>query len=165
MPVQSMNLGFEAVFRTVRKTLKRVVILLLLLVVVLGGIGVYYWSESTRLLRQELVVRLQTWAPDASISVGECTFDWYGRVHLDGFSMTLPEDAGPLIDLPETIVEVDRDALIQRQRFEVETVRLIRPSLDLIRNSDGTWNWQKLVLGLYDMTRRPKLYGATERQQ
>ena len=119
-------------------------ILLLLLVLVLGGIGAYYWSESTRLIRQELTVRLQEWAPDARILVGECAFDWYGHVHLDGFSITLPEDASPLIDLPETIVEVDRDALIQRQRFEIETVRLVRPALDLVRNSDGTWNWQKL---------------------
>lgn len=131
-------------WRTSRKILKRVVIILLLLVLVAGGIGAYYWSKSTELIRQEMIARLQAWAPDATFSVGECTFDWMGRVHLDQFSVTLKDEQAPLIDLPETIVEVNRDALIQRQRVEVETVRLIRPSLELIRNSDGTWNWQKL---------------------
>ena len=131
-------------WRTSRKILKRIVIILLLLVLVVGGFGAYYWSKSAELIRQEMLARLRAWAPEATFSVGECTFDWMGRVHLDGFSITLPQEQGPLIDLPETIVEVDRNALIQRQRVEVEAVRLIRPSLDLIRNPDGTWNWQKL---------------------
>ena len=131
-------------WRTARKTLKRVVIILLLLVLVLGGVGAYYWSKSAELIRQEMIARLQTWAPDAKFTVGECTFDWLGRVHLDNFSITLADEQSPLIDLPETIVEINRDALIQRQRVDIETVRLIRPTLDLIRNSDGTWNWQKL---------------------
>lgn len=131
-------------WRTARKALKRVFIILLLLVLVLGGIGAYYWSKGAQLVREELLVRLEAWAPGTKFFVGECTFDWMGRVHLDGFSITLPNEQAPLIDLPATIVEVDRDALIQRQRVEVESVRLIRPSLDLIRNPDGTWNWQKL---------------------
>jgi hypothetical protein len=132
------------VWRTARKTLKRVFIILLLLVLVLGGVGAYYWSKSAELIRQEMIARLHDWAPDAKFTVGECTFDWLGRVHLDGFSITLPGEQAPLIDLPETIVEVNRDALIQRQRVDVEMVRFIRPTVDLIRNPDGSWNWQKL---------------------
>jgi hypothetical protein len=132
------------VWRTARKTLKRVFIILLLLVLVLGGVGAYYWSKSAELIRQGMIARLRDWAPNAKFTVGECTFDWLGRVHLDGFSITLPDEQAPLIDLPQTIVEVNRDALIQRQRVDVEMVRFIRPTVDLIRNPDGSWNWQKL---------------------
>lgn len=130
--------------RTTRKVCKWILVILLVLTAGTAGVGYYYFSRSDELLQQGLLSALKKWAPDADVRLGRCRLDWYGRVHVEGLGVGLPGDANSLIELPETIVDLDRDAFLERQDFVVSTVKLVQPRVELYRDADGVWNWQKL---------------------
>ena len=131
-------------WRTVRKTGKRIFwILLILLVAVLAG-GAYLWSRCDELLHTAIVDSVKKWAPEVKVEFGRCRLDWLGSVHVERFNLTLPDETAPFIDLPDTILDIDREALIQRQEVVIESLRLVRPRLEVTQNADGTWSFQKL---------------------
>jgi len=117
-------------------------------VLLLGGIagtwGYRIWSHSDELLHQAILDAVQKWAPQATVSLGKCRLDWLGRVHVEQFRFTLPEARQPLFSLPETVVDLDREAFLHRQELLVQQVRIIRPRVELIRTVDGIWNWKGL---------------------
>jgi len=132
------------VLSTLWKTTKWLLLLLLLLTAA-GGVGaVYFWNHSDELLRSALLDGIQQWAPEAKVQLARCRVDLLGRVHLDEFSLTLPDEETPFVVLPEAIIDLDRDAFLQRQEVVVQNVELGRPALQLVRGADGHWNYQKL---------------------
>jgi hypothetical protein len=132
------------VWRTVRKTGKRILwIVVILLVAVLAG-GAYLWSKCDELLHDAIVTSVKNWAPEVKVEFGRCRLDWFGSVHVERFSLTLPDEDEPFINLPDTIVDIDREALIQRQEVVIESLRLVRPRLEVTRHADGSWSFQAL---------------------
>ena len=131
-------------WRTVRKTGKRIFwILLILVVAVLAG-GAYLWSRCDDLLHDAIVSSVKKWAPDVKLEFSRCRLDWLGSVHVERLRLALPDERDPFIDLPDTIVDIDREALIQRQEIVVESLRLVRPRIEVTQHADGTWSFQKL---------------------
>lgn len=130
------------------KTLRRTLMWLALLIAVATiGLGVavhHYWSNADRLLLEEVTKVFRNWHPDLRFQLGRCRLDWSGQIHIEQFSLTLPEAEQPLIDLPDTIVDLDREALINRQEVVVLNLRLLQPHIEATRYPDGTWDFQKL---------------------
>ena len=131
-------------FRTFRKVCKWVFVILVVVILTAGGFGTYYYFQSDELLQKGVLAALQKWAPDAAIHVGRCRLDWFGRVHVEVLNLAVTPEDDPLIELPETVIDLDREAFLERQEVVVSTVRLVQPRLELICDADGVWNWQKL---------------------
>jgi hypothetical protein len=134
------------VLKTTWKVCKWLMLILVLLGGTLAGVGYHYLSQADELLHKELVAELRRTAPEATFQIGRCRLDWIGRVHVEEFSLTLPEEERPFIDLPVTIVDIDREAFIRRQQVLVENITITRPFVEVTRHVDGTWNFEKLPL-------------------
>lgn len=126
--------------------MKWLVLLLLLLAVAGGAAAIYFWQHSDELLRTAMLDGLKKWAPETKAELGRCRVDLLGRVHLDDFSLTLPGETQPFVVLPETIVDLDRDAFLQRQEVVIQNVELTRPKVRLQRSAKGIWNFSQLPL-------------------
>lgn len=132
--------------KTTWKVCKWLMLVLVLLGGTLAGVGYHYLSQADELLHNGLVAELRRTAPDAKFQIGRCRLDWIGRVHVEEFKLTLPDEEQPFLDLPVTIVDIDREAFIQRQQVLVENVTITRPYLEVTRHVDGSWNFEKLPL-------------------
>ncbi len=130
--------------KTLWRTCKWVCLIVIVLVAAAGGYGFYLWKHSDELLHQAFMDAVHQWAPDAKVELGRVGVDWFGQVHVDDFSLTLPDETQPLVTLSQCIVDLDRDAFLERQEVIVQKVRLVRPHLSLERSADGKWNFQKL---------------------
>jgi hypothetical protein len=132
------------VLKTTWKVCKWLMLILVLLGGTVAGVGYHYLSQADDLLHQELVAALRRTAPDATFQIGRCRLDWIGRVHVEEFKLTLPGEEQPFLDLPVTIVDIDREAFLQRQQVLIENVTITRPYLEVTRHIDGNWNFEKL---------------------
>ncbi len=130
--------------RTLRKTLMWLAAFVVVAAIGLG-VGVHhYWSNADRLLLEKVAALFKEWHPELRFELGRCRLDWSGQIHVEQFSLTLPGSDQPLIDLPDTIVDLDREALINRQEVIVLNLRLLQPQIEATRYPDGTWDFQKL---------------------
>ena len=132
--------------KTTWKVCKWLMLILVLLGGTLAGLGYHYLSQADELLHKGLVTELRRTAPDVTFHIGRCRLDWIGRVHVEEFALTLPNEDQPFIDLPVTIVDIDREAFIQRQRVLIQNITITRPYVEVTRHVDGTWNFEKLPL-------------------
>ena len=132
--------------KTAWKVCKWLLLILVLLTGTILGVGYHYLSQADELLHDGLVAELKRIAPDATFQIGRCRLDWIGRVHVEEFRLTLPGEDQPFLDLPVTIVDIDREAFIQRQQLLIENITVSRPYLELTRYVDGTWNFESLPL-------------------
>jgi hypothetical protein len=130
------------------KTLRRTIMwLLAILVVAIGLTGWaahYYWKNADRLLHEKVAELFKEWHPELRFQLGQCRLDWSGQIHVEQFSLTLPNAERPLIDLPDTIVHLDREALMNRQEVIVQNLRLLQPQIEATRLPDGTWDFHGL---------------------
>jgi hypothetical protein len=132
------------VMRTLRKTLFWLVGIVVVAAVGVGFLGHHYWSNADRILHENVTDQLKKWYPELRSQIGRCRLDWSGQIHVEQFTLTLPESDHSLIDLPDTIVHLDREALINRQELIVLNLRLLQPQIEATRYPDGTWDFQKL---------------------
>lgn len=130
------------------KSLRRTILVFLFLLFLGaagGGTYVYIvWSRSDEMLRQSVHEKLAEIAPGWNIAISEARFNLLlGQVHL--YDVTVPGDdpAAPLLEMPEVVLVVDRDALTTPNP-EIRRVRVIRPRVHLVRNVDGDWNFLRL---------------------
>lgn len=130
------------------KTLRRTIMWLLAILVVAIGISGwaahYYWKNADRLLHEKVAEVFRDWHPELKFQLGQCRLDWSGQIHVEQFSLTLPQGERPLIDLPDTIVHLDREALLNRQEVVVQNLRLLQPQIEATRLPDGTWDFHDL---------------------
>ena len=130
------------------KTLRRTVMWLTLILVVAAGFAGwaahYYWSNADRLLHEKVAEVFKAWHPELKFRLGRCRLDWSGQIHVEQFALTLPTSERPLIDLPDTIVDLDREALLNRQEVIVQNLRLLQPHIEATRFPDGTWDFHEL---------------------
>ncbi|TXT28462.1 MAG: hypothetical protein FD138_2577, partial [Planctomycetota bacterium] len=125
----------------------------LLWMIVLVAAGAYIgrkellraWNGREAVLKQEVVKALQKLLPEATVGLDKVQYDFGHDVVLTNFSVTPPGGQSPLVQLPETIVQINRDALIDHQQLEVQKVIIKSPRLELVRGHDGRWNWQSLL--------------------
>lgn len=130
--------------RTLRRTLMWLALFVLVATIGLGVAAHHYWSNADRLLLEEVTRVFRDWHPDLRFQLGRCRLDWSGQIHVEQFSLTLPESDQPLVDFPDTIVDLDREALINRQEVVILNLRLQQPHIEATRYPDGTWDFQKL---------------------
>src|SRR5262245_16332341 len=129
--------------RTVRKTIKWIFLLLLLGAAGAGAYSAYLWNQSDDLLRQTLLGRLHEMAPEWDVGLRRAHFDIFGRIHAYDLSLKAGDGHRPLLHVPEAILTVDREHLADPDT-PIRQVRWIRPKLNLERDADGAWNFQKL---------------------
>ena len=106
------------------------------------GVG-YFWLHAGDLLTQRVQQELTALAPGWGIELeGVQLRGQQALVH--GIVLRPGEGREQLLAVPELVVTLDRDALAQWQTVQVEHVRLIGPTLRLIRLPDGTLNTSHL---------------------
>lgn len=103
------------------------------------------WNGRDAVLKQQVVMTLQKMLPEAEFGLDEVLYDFGHDVVLTDFSLTPPGGDVPIVQLPETVVHINRDALIERQQLEVQKVVIKSPRLEIVRGHDGRWNWESLV--------------------
>ncbi len=130
------------------KTLRRTIMWLALILMVAAGFAGwaahYYWSNADRLLHEKVAEVFKAWHPELGFRLGRCRLDWSGQIHVEQFALTLPNAERPLIDLPDTIVDLDREALLNRQEVIVQNLRVLQPHIEATRFPDGTWDFHEL---------------------
>ncbi|MDA0283065.1 MAG: hypothetical protein O3B86_06885, partial [Planctomycetota bacterium] len=119
--------------RTLRKTLLWLMAIVVVVAGATGWVGYHYWSNADRILHETVARQLNEWYPELKFQLGRFRLDWSGQIHVEQFSLTLPDSERPLIDLPDTIVDLDRDALINRQEPVILRLRLLRPQIEATR--------------------------------
>lgn len=127
-----------------RKTIKWFLVIVLVLGLAGGGYAYWVWSNANRLLLQNVRETIAEMAPGWDVEIGAARFDWHRRVHIYDVTLKSPDGNGEMLRIPEAVLVVDREKLADAQVVDVQRIRLIRPELRLVRNSEGAWNWQKL---------------------
>ena len=77
------------------KTLRRTIMWLLAILIVAIGLSGwaahYYWKNADRLLHEKVAEVFRDWHPDLQFQLGQCRLDWSGQIHVEQFSLTLPQ--------------------------------------------------------------------------
>lgn len=131
------------------KTLVKTLLWMIVLVVAGAYIGrrelLRAWNGRDAVLKQQVVMTLQKLLPEAEFGLDEVQYDFGHDVVLTDFSLTPPGGDVPIVQLPETVVHINRDALIERQQLDVQKIVIKSPRLEIVRGHDGRWNWESLV--------------------
>ena len=110
-----------------------------------GGSYVWrMWAQSDQMLYERVSQALEESLPGWDVGLARARFDLQGQIRLYQLKLG-PKGALPWALLPETVISVDREQLVQ-QRLVFHQIRLLQPQLELIQNADGTWNWSGLPL-------------------
>ncbi len=135
------------------KTLVKTLLWMIVLVMAGAYIGrrelLRAWSGRDAVIRQGVVNELQKLLPDADVNLDKVLYDFGHEVVLTDFSLTPPGGDAPIVQLPETVVHLNRDALIDRWKLpdaqDVQKIVIKSPRLEIVRGHDGRWNWESLV--------------------
>jgi len=128
----------------VRKTIQWLLLIVAVLASLGGGYVYWRWSTANEQLLQTIREELAERAPGWNITVASARFDWHRRVHLHNITVKDKDGKTVIARIPEVVLVLDRQKLADAQTVDVQRVRIIRPELHLTRDSQGTWNWQKL---------------------
>ncbi|MCH7689142.1 MAG: hypothetical protein IH899_21125, partial [Planctomycetes bacterium] len=129
---------------TYRKVLRWMRLMILLAGTSGGGYAYWFWNRSDEMLREKILEILTELAPEWDINIERARFDMRRRIHLYNLTMKAKEHSSPILTLPEAVITVDHDKLWQQQEVLIHKIRLLNPSLNLVRDSAGHWNWQDL---------------------
>ena len=123
------------------------------LLLVAGGAAGYLWLHADDMVTGAVRDRLAELTPGWEVELarvqvrGQQAIVHGVRIRPDegeNEATTPPLVTPPLIEVPEVVVTFDREALANWQTVQVEHVRLVRPTLTLIREADGRLNVQSL---------------------
>ncbi|MEZ6045150.1 MAG: hypothetical protein R3C11_06125 [Planctomycetaceae bacterium] len=116
----------------------------LLFTLMVGGGVIWFWMRSDELLKGQLTSQLNLMVPDWNVQIGRTRYDWKSQIHI--FDVTIQGDnpGRPLLQLPEVIVKIDVEQFKANQHLQVQKLILKRPTLNLMRNVAGEWNWARL---------------------
>ena len=132
-----------------RSELKRTLYGLGILLLIAGTTTAVYvhhvWNHSDKLLEQAIRQHLTGLVPGCRIEFARCRFDLLRRVRLDEVTLYSEAHGRSLVDIPEVIVAIDRQALAQRQQLVIQHIKLFRPRCSLSRDKNGQWDWQSLA--------------------
>ncbi|MEO1995490.1 MAG: hypothetical protein ABGZ17_09470, partial [Planctomycetaceae bacterium] len=119
----------------------------IVVLLVMGGIGggayVYsVWTEQEQLLRETVLTQIGQRLPGWDIRLVRARFDWSQRVHLYDFSVHSPNEAEPLLRIPEIVVTIDLKRFRDDQVLSLQEIELLGPQLNVTRMADGRWDFQ-----------------------
>lgn len=123
-----------------RKLFRALISLLALAAVVAGAAGYWYVTRGDEFLRQKALVELNRLSPQLAIKLERANFDLYGRIRLAGLLVNHRETGEPLAKIPEVVVTVDRQQLLNDQKIVMRQVRFLAPEFFVQRNGNS-WNW------------------------
>lgn len=111
-----------------------------------GGGAYWFFTRSDELLKAEVLKQLATMFPDAEFDLDRANFDLSGRVRATRVRMNLPGEDFSALTISELVIALDRDQLAETQAIQIQRIRLIKPRIWAIRDSEGSWNWQRLSM-------------------
>jgi hypothetical protein len=123
------------------KTLLKTLLWMIVLVAAGAYIGKGYvlraWNGREAYAKQFILNELKNMLPDVEVELDEIRYDFGHEIMLTGFSLTPPRGDVPIVKLPETLIHINRDALIERQQLEVLKVVVKAPRLEVVREADA----------------------------
>jgi hypothetical protein len=132
------------------KTLVKTLLWMLVLLATAAYVGHRYfvrmWNSRDALFKQQVLAGLQKWLPDADLELEAVRYDFGHEVLLTGLRVTPPHGHAAIVHLPETVIHIQREMLLERQLLDVQKVVLKSPRLEFVRGRDGRWNWQAFEL-------------------
>ena len=118
--------------------------MLLLIAGAAGGSYVWFlWTRTDEMLQRRIDTAFKQSVPTWDVSFSGSRFDYQGQIRVSNFVLKLPRLEAPIFNLQEAVVSVDREQLGQ-QRLVFQQIRLVQPRLELVRDSEGHWNWEGL---------------------
>jgi hypothetical protein len=130
----------------VRKTLQWIATILALGSAGGGGYAYWLYTQTDEWLRTYAQQALLKRIPTAVISIGRARFDWSRKIHLYDVRLSAKGLDEPVARCVEIVITVDGQELSEDQTIDVRSIRILRPDVRLLRDSQEHWNWQKLVL-------------------
>ncbi|QDU80912.1 hypothetical protein Pla110_26480 [Polystyrenella longa] len=126
------------------KSIRWYFICILLLLTTVGGSAMWFWMRSDELLKSQLTAQLEELLPDWNIQIGRTRYDWKSQIHIYDVTIQGDHTKRSLLQLPEVIVQIDVEQFKANQHIQVQKLILKRPSINLLRNAQGMWNWEQL---------------------
>src|SRR5580704_19413877 len=130
----------------VRKTLQWIAAILVLGGAGGGGYAYWLYTQTDEWLRAYAQKAFLQRIPTAVISIGRARFDWSHRIHLYDVKLSAQGLDEPVARCVEIVVTVDGQELSEDQIIDVRSLRILHPDVRLVRDTQGSWNWQKLRL-------------------
>ncbi|MAT16819.1 MAG: hypothetical protein CMJ46_16290 [Planctomyces sp.] len=126
------------------KSIRWYLLFTLLLLIAVGGGVVWFWMRSDELLRAQISQQLDQLVPDWNVQIGRTRYDWKSQVHIYDVAVQGQGEGQSLVQLPEVIVKIDVEQFKKNQHLLIQKIILKRPTVNLVRDAGGEWNWQKL---------------------
>ncbi|QDT38072.1 hypothetical protein [Stratiformator vulcanicus] len=123
-----------------RRTFRWMVIL-----VVFGAIAAaigfaWFRSRFDNMLLAEARSGLSEIFPEVVIDLDAAHFDWQSSITLRSLTLSQSSsDAMPIVQIPELLISIDRDELIEHRRVDVRRIKVISPQINLTRSIAGQW--------------------------
>jgi hypothetical protein len=113
-------------------------------VVVLAGVGsVWLWTNSDRLIRQQVLKTFDKAAPDLQLQVDGLEFVSTSSLRITGVQIRDRETRRAILRAREVVATVDETELIENQNVIVRSIHITGIEVLLQRSETGRWNWQE----------------------
>ncbi|MCA9041371.1 MAG: hypothetical protein KDA65_13545, partial [Planctomycetaceae bacterium] len=126
------------------KSIRWYFICILLLLVTAGSAAAWFWMRSDELLKAQLTNQLNQLVPNWNVQIGRTRYDWKSQIHIYDVTIQGGNSRRSLLLLPEVIVKIDVEQFKANQHLQVQKVILKRPVVNLVRDTEGAWNWEQL---------------------
>ncbi len=129
------RMRFFAVFRWM-------ILLILFALGAAGVAGLWLWSNSDSLIRQQILQTFDKRAPDLLMQLEGIQFLSTSSVRIKGVEIRDRETDKPLARIEELTAEIDEAILAERQQVLLRSLHLKGLDILLERTANGRWNWQ-----------------------
>jgi hypothetical protein len=110
---------------------------------VAAAIGAHaLWRKTDKLVEAALLKQIQERVPDWDLTFESAKADWSGKVRVKDI-MLHGSDGRPFVEVPEMVLELDMDLLLQSQKVLVKRARITDPLIRL--HCQDAANWKDLA--------------------
>ena len=107
--------------------------------VVAAAVGAHaLWRKTDKLVESALLEQIQERVPDWDLTFENAKADWSGKVRVRNIILN-GSDGRPLVEVPELVLELDMDLLLQSQKVLVKRARMSDPVVRLRCNDAANW--------------------------
>lgn len=114
----------------------------LLAILLAGAAGIYVWKNGDSLVHAQLMKKFDELAPDLTLQIAKTEVQGTKAVILHDVQLLEKATQRPLFRARQIQLDVDSNQLLNHQRLVLNQVTVVGPDILVIRNKDGTWNWQ-----------------------
>lgn len=104
--------------------------------------GVWLWTNSDRLIREQAFRTFDKAAPDLELQVDGIQLSSTSSLRLTGIEIRDRAANRSILRAKEALATVDETELMERQNVIVRSIRISGVEILLKRSEDGRWNWQ-----------------------